>query len=205
MIGELSLRENDLDFRYLPAVAQASPPDYAEVRAVIDVSRFYSRGADHFILALDCEGGQGSDNPHCGPIIRDGRNMFGTARGVIVAAGGAVVVEVWNGTFSPGLAPIANELPDPFDPPAHDCLAVRVRCHYAGGIDIRIRAGLGGAVVFQGGVPSDPWPWAGHMLACIGGIALGFVAPKDTGCVEQLAPRSAPDAKLGYAASSRVV
>lgn len=204
-IGQLNLSGNDLDFCYLPVQQQGGTPAFAELRAVLDVSRFYSRGGNHAVFALDCEGGQGSGNPHCGPILRDGENLFATARGVIVLADGTVAAETWNGTFSPGLAFFVNSVPGPFDPMAHRCLAVRVRCHYAGGIDVRIRRGLGGAVVFDGALPTAAWPWPGHMRASIGAIALGFVPPKDTGCVEQVVPRSAPDARLGYAALARVV
>lgn len=204
MIGQLSLRENDLDFRYLPALAQASVPRYAELRAVIDVSRFFNRGADHVVFALDCDGGQGSNNPHCGPVIRDGENLFATARGVVVAADGAVVMEIWNGTSSPGLIAFDNTLKERFDPRDHTCLNVRVRCHYAGGVEVRIRKGVAGKVLFEGFVQTAPHAWTGQMKACLGGIALGFVAPQETNCVEQLHPRNAAKAKLGYMAYSRL-
>ena len=202
--GRLNLQSNDVDFRYLRPVEQSATPRYAELRALVDVSRFFGRGADHIVFALDCEGGQGSDNPHCGPIVRDGKNLFATARGVIVAANGAVVMEAWNGTATPELVPIANMRPGPFDPAAHRILTVRVRCHYAGGIEVRIRKGLGGRVLFDGAVATAARAWPGHMRACIGGIALGFVAPKETGCTEQIAPRSAPGARLAYVACARV-
>ncbi|RQO83477.1 hypothetical protein [Acidovorax sp. FJL06] len=205
MIGQLSLQPNDLDFRYLPAKLQASSPGYAELRAVVDVSRYYAKGGHHIVFALDCEGGQGAYNPHCGPIYRHGDNLFATARGVIVLGDGTVMYERWNGTFAPELVPISNNVPGAFDPAAHRCLTVRVRCHYAGGVSVRIRSGIGGPVVFDGVLSTPAWAWPGHMHACVAAIALGFVAPKDTGCTEQILPRSAPDAELGFAAFSRVV
>lgn len=202
-IGHLRLRTNDLDFRYLPTHKHQATPRYAQLRALITPSRFFSRGADHIAFALDCAGEQGSGNPHCGPIVRRGNSLFATARGVVVAYDGSVLCEIWNGTASPLLVPIANQRPGRFDPSAHTFLAMRVRCHYAGGIEVRIRNGLGG-VVFEGSVPSQPWPWTGSMRACIAGIAGGFVAPQETECVEQTEPRSAPQAKLGYVALASV-
>ena len=205
MIEQLSLYTNDLDFRYLPANVQESTPSYAELRVVVDVSRFYVNGGHHVVFALDCEGAQGANNPHCGPICRHGDNLFATARGVIVLGDGTVVAETWNGTFSPEVVPIANQVPGVFDPTAHRCFTVRVRCNYAGGITVRIRSGIGGAVVFEGGLTTAPWAWPGQMHACVGGIALGFVPPQDTGCIEQVEPRSAPNAELGWVVFSRVV
>ncbi|MBV7542873.1 hypothetical protein [Acidovorax sp. sic0104] len=205
MIGQLHLKYNDVDFRYIDAAWPSGSPAYAELRVVLDVSRFFSRCAHHVILALDCAGEQGSNNPHCGPIYRDGQNLFSTARGAILLGDGTVMTEVWNGTFSPELAVIPNLIPGPFDPSAHRCLNVRVRCDYAGGTSVRIRDGRGGPVLFAGMLATAAWPYEGEeMRACLGGIALGFVPPKDTGCVEQIAPRSAPHAVLGYAASARV-
>lgn len=205
MIGQLNLKSNDLDFRYLPAKLQGCTPGFAELRAVVDVSRYFSKGGHHIVFALDCEGGQGASNPHCSPIYRHGENLFAIARGVIVLGDGTVMFERWNGTFAPELVPISNNVPGAFDPTAHRCLTVRVRCHYAGGVSVRIRSGIGGPVVFDGALPTAAWAWPGHMHACVAAIALGFVAPKDTGCVEQIQPRSAPDAELGFAAFSRVV
>lgn len=205
MIGQLRLASNDLDFRYLPAKLRAAPPSFAELRAVVDVSRFFAKGGHHIVFALDCNGGQGANNPHCGPIYRHGDNLFETARGVIVLADGTVMYERWNGTFAPELVPISNGLPTVFDPGAYRCLNVRVRCHYEGGVSIRIREGIAGDVVFDGTLPTAACAWPGHMRACMAGIALGFVPPKDTGCAEQIQPRSAPHAELGFAAFSRVV
>ncbi|RZJ55511.1 MAG: hypothetical protein EON49_19735 [Acidovorax sp.] len=204
MIGLLNLQTNDVDFRYLPTVSQIAAPEYVELHVVLDVSRFFSRCAHHVILALDTSGEAGDNNPHCGPVLRNGQNLFTHARGAILLGDGSVMTEIWNGTFSPVLGVIPNDVPGDFDPSAHKFLNVLVRCHYAGGTSVRIRKDLNGDVLFDGAVQSPPWSWPGQMRACLGGIALGFVAPKDTGCVEQIAPRSAPDARLGYAAFSRV-
>lgn len=204
-IGRLNLQSNDLDFCYLRTVEQAATPDYAELLAVVDVSRYFANGAHHIVLAVDTSGEAGSNNPHCGPIVRDGQNTFTHARGAILLGDGTVLAETWNGTFSPELVPIPNQVAGSFDPAAHHLLTLRLRCHYSGGISLRVRKGIGGDVLFDGSVASAAWPWPGHMRASLGGIALGFVAPKDTGCVEQIAPRSAPDARLGYVAHARVV
>jgi hypothetical protein len=203
-IGRFNLQSNDLDFRYLRTVAQAATPEFAELLAVVDVSRFFSRGAHHIVMALDTSGEAGGNNPHCGPIVRNGQNLFTHARGAILLGDGSVLVETWNGTSSPVLEPIANQVAGGLDPAAHRILTLRVRCHYTGGTSVRVRKGIGGAVLFSGAVASAPWAWTGQMRACLGGIALGFVAPQDTGCVEQIAPRSAPDARLPYMAHARV-
>lgn len=206
MIGTLSLQENDLDFRYLPEVPRATPPSAAEVRTVVDVSRFFSRAGHHVLMAIDCAGGQGENNPHCGPIIRHGENLFATARGVILLGDGTVMAETWNGTFSPGLQVIENTSGEAFDPAAIGVLSLRVTLGYAaGGVAVEIRSGLVGPVVFSGAIPTSAQAWTGRARACVGGIALGFVPPINTSCVEQLLPRSAPDARVGYAAMVQLV
>lgn len=204
MIGQLNLRTNDLDFRYLPDQVQESAPEYAELCTVVDASRFFSLGGHHIVFALDCGGGQGSNNPHCGPVYRHSENLFSTARGVIVLFDGTVLAEIWDGTFSPGLVPVINQTPCSFEPSTLSFVTVRVRCYYRGGISVRIWVGIGGPVVFEGDVATGTWPWPGYMRACVGGIALGFVPPKNTDYVEHLDSRSAPDAELGIAAFARL-
>lgn len=205
-IGRLNLQSNDLDFRYLRPAPRPAAPLFAELHAVLDVSRFFARGADHLVLALDAAGQAGGNDPHCGPIVRHGQNLFTHARGVILAHDGAVVTETWNGTASPVLVPVPNRAGGAVDVNAHRWLTVRLRCHYAGLISVRVRKGIWGDVLFDGAVASAPWAGSpGPMRACIGGIALGFVPPSDTGCVEQIAPRSAPHAQLAYVARARVV
>lgn len=201
MIGSLHLQHNDLDFRYLPAATSVHIPAVAMLRAVVDATHFFSRAGHHFILALDCWGAQGSNNPHCGPVVRHGEDLFETARGLIVLGDGTVVAETWNGTFSPGLQPIANTTGVPFDPCAESVLSLHITAAYAaGGMAVEILRGLVGPVLFRGAVASPPQAWAGSTRACVGGIAMGFVPPADTGCVEQLLARSAADARLGFAA-----
>ena len=202
---ELRLTPNDLDFCYLPWVASSVPSHGSELVCTVDASRFFANGGHHIFFAVDCEGGQGSYNPHCGPILRYGKNLWATARGFIVFGDGAVMAEGWNGTAMPALAAVANTSGAVFDPAQHPVFALRIVAGYRQGalanrMRVEIRTGLSakGALVFSGSVEGPEWgrDWAGGSRAAMGGIASGFVPPSATGCVEELLPRSAPDAAL---------
>lgn len=202
---ELRLTQNDLDFCYLPRVVNPMPSHGSELVCTVDASRFFANGGHHIVFALDCEGGQGSYNPHCGPIFRYGKNLWAAARGFIVFGDGVVMAEGWNGTALPALAAIANTSGAVFDPGHCPVFTLRIVAGYRSGalanrMGIEIRAGgsAEGALLFAGGIegPEWGWDWTGTSKAAMGGIALGFVAPAATGCVEELLPRSAPQAAL---------
>lgn len=204
---QLSLAPNDLDFFYLPARTSLVATCHAELVCTVDCSQFFSKGADHMIFALDCMGEQGAYNPHCGPIIRHGKNLFAQARGFIIAADSAVVAERWNGTAMPLLQTVDNTASGTFNPTTHPIFTVHIRAGYRAGayadrMQITIHQGLTiqGPVLFTGEVSGAAWgwDWSGTHNAAIGAIALGFVAPSETGCVEELLPRSAPDAVLPF-------
>ncbi|MBO9678431.1 MAG: hypothetical protein J7556_09340 [Acidovorax sp.] len=206
-VSQLSLAINDLDFWYLPPRASRLPTRHSDVVCTVDCSGFYANGADHMVFALDCEGGQGSDNPHCGPIYRHGQNLWSLARGFIIFGDGGVMAERWNGTFSPGLSSIANTSGAVFSPVVNPVFTVRIRAGYrlgalANRMTIEIRAGtsLRGARLFAGAIEGAGWgwDWTGSHRVALAGIAAGFVAPSATGCQEQRLPRSAPDAVLPF-------
>ena len=202
---ELCLTPNDLDFCYLPRVASSVPSHGSELVCTADASRFFANGGHHIVFALDCEGGQGSYNPHCGPIFRYGKNLWAAARGFIVFGDGVVMAEGWNGTAMPALATIANTSGSVFDPGQHPVFTLRIVAGYRRGalanrMGVEIRAGgsAEGALLFAGGIEGPEWggDWTGGSKAAMGGIASGFVPPAATGCVEELLPRSAPHAVL---------
>lgn len=202
---ELSLAFNDLAFCYLPRAEGLAPSHCADLLCTVDASRFFANGGHHIVFALDCEGGQGSYNPHCGPIFRYGKNLWSAARGVIVFGDGVVMAEGWNGTAMPTLAAIANTSGAGFDPVQHPVFTLRITAGYRRGafansmwVEIRAGGSAKSSLLFAGGIEGAEWggDWMGGSKAAMGGIAAGFVPPAATGCVEELLPRSAPHAVL---------
>lgn len=201
----LSLAVNDLDFYQLPDATSTHDTAYNDLRVTVDASQFFGQGGDHLVFALDLQGGQGSGNPHCGPIVRHDANLWATARGFILRANGQVQAELWNGTAAPGIVDVVNQSGAIFDPAATPVFTVRIRAGYQRGpwaqrMHIAIFAGdsIYGPKVFEGQSIGWLWDWSGTHRAAIGAIAMGFVAPAQTGCVEQLAPRSAPGAVVPF-------
>jgi len=204
---QLTLACNDIDFYYLPVRTGLVATSHADLRCTVDCSQFFSKGAHHIILALDCTGGQGSYNPHCGPIFRNGENLFAEARGFIIFEDGLVMAERWNGTAMPVLVTVDNTAGAVFDPSAHPIFTAHIKAGYRVGgyadrMHIAIHQGIttDGPVLFEGEVAGAGWgwDWSGSNKAALGGIAMGFVPPSATGCVEELLPRSAPDAVLPF-------
>lgn len=202
---ELGLDSNDLDFCYLPRVDGSSPSHGVELLCTVDASKFFPNGGHHIVFALDCEGGQGRYNPHCGPIFRYGRNLWSAARGFIIFGDGAVMAEGWNGTAMPALSAIANTSGTVFNPAQHPVFTLRITAGYQCGafansmrVEIYFGESAEGALLFAGGIEGSEWGrnWIGYSNAAMGGIAVGFVPPSATGCVEELLPRSAPRAVL---------
>ena len=207
-VTQLTLAQNDLDFYYLPAKTSSVATAYNDLICTVDTSAFFSNGADHVAFAIDCQGVQGSNNPHCGPILRRGSNLWANARGFIVFGNGTVMAEQWNSTFSPGLSPpLPNAAGGTFNPATTPVFTVRIKGGYRAGIwantmTIEIRQGtsLFGTLLFSASVPWG-WDWTGSHLAAIagiGGAVNGFVRPVDTGCVEQLLPRGAASAVMPF-------
>lgn len=203
--GQLTLAVNDLDFYYLPVITSSDPTKYNLLYCEVDTSNFFSKGADHIVFALDCTGGQGSNNPHCGPIYRNGENLFAHARGFIIFGDGTVLAEYWNGTSNPGLLTINNTLGATFNPTTTPKFAVTIFAGYRSGtyanmMEIRIHAISGSSrnLVFNGTAQGWGWDWTGTHKCAIGAIGPGFVSPNSTGCVESRVARSAPNAELPF-------
>lgn len=205
---QLQLASNDLDFYYLPERTSLLATRHADLLCTVDCSQLFVNGAHHMVFALDCTGGQGSYNPHCGPIWRRGENLWSEARGFILFSDGTVVAERWNGTAMPVLTTVANTSGGVFEPAADPIFTVHIQAGYrAGGLADRMRITIhrgitvDGAVLLEGEVAgaSWGWDWSGVHKAAIGAIASGFLPPSATGCVEEVLPRSAPNAVLPFA------
>ena len=199
------LGNNDLDFWCLPRITNADPSQTLRMTVVVSgVGRFFSSGGNHLVFAVNTEGGAGGSDPHCGPIIRRGTNLFTNARGFIFFAGdNDVRAEHWNGTSSPGVAEVRNGASVVFRPSVEDTLHIRITVGYRTGvlantmrIDIRRGDNLGGELLFSGIQEGWGWNWSGEHRACIGAIAGGFRSPNETRCAEELVSRSAPSARL---------
>ena len=178
---------------------------YNDFFCVVDTSNFFSKGGNHIVFALDCTGGQGSNNPHCGPIYRNGENLWAHARGFIIFGDGTVRAEQWNGTSNPGLLTISNTSGATFNPATTPLFNVRITAGYRSGvwankmiITIREGAGTQNKVLFSGIAEGWGWDWTGTHKCAIGAIGPGFVSPNSTGCSEQRIPRSAPNAVLPF-------
>lgn len=199
----ISLAQNDIDFFY-KEISASGTEAFLRFQGIIDTTNFFSNGGDHAILAINAEGGQGSNNPHCGPIIRNGENLWQDARGFIIFANGAIWAEQWNGTSSPGFLTITNQSGNTYNPAVNPVVHFRIDGWFrtgtlANNMYITLRANSsGGAILFQGVAPGWGWDPSTSYRAAIGGIAAGFVAPSATGCVEELLPRSAPSASFTF-------
>jgi hypothetical protein len=205
---QIQLTPNDLDFYYLPVRTSLVASRHTDVVCTVDCSRLFVNGAHHMVFALDCTGGQGSYNPHCGPILRRGENLWSEARGFIIFSDGTVMAERWNGTAMPVLTTVANTSGAVFDPALHPIFTVHIQAGYRSGafadrMRITIHQGItvDGSVLLDGEVAGAGWgwDWSGVHKVAIAAIAAGFVPPSATGCVEEILPRSAPDAVLPFA------
>jgi len=105
----------------------------------------------------------------------------------------------------PALVAVLNTSGAAFNPVRNAVFTLRIVAGYragpfANGMQIEIRNGVRseGEILFTGSAegPAWGWDWTGSSKAAIGAIAAGFVPPGATGCVEQLTPRSAPNAAI---------
>jgi hypothetical protein len=178
---------------------------YNDIICTVTTSSFYSNGAWHIALPLDLQGAQGSGNPHCAPIYRNGTNLWADGRGFIIFSDGTVEAEQWNSTFSPGISsPLTNLDGTGFNPATTPTFTVRIKAGYRSGIyantmQIQIYDGTSiyGTLLFTGSVPWG-WDWTGSHKAAIAGIGYNFKRPVDSGCVEELLPRAASAAVLPF-------
>lgn len=202
---QLSLAQNGLDFLYAPTGSSGDPAIYNDLIATVDTSNFYSSVPDpyaHVVFALDCSGGQGSNNPHSAPIMRNGANLWAVARGFIILGDGSIKAEQWNGTFSPAFLDITNTSGTVFNPAANPVFTVRIKAGYRTGlwantmtIEVRAGAGIYGPLLFSGVAPGWGWDWSGSHKVCMAIIG-GFVAP--SGPTEDLSPRPGSGATVPF-------
>lgn len=188
----LTMARNNLDFFYLPDYT-SSQQGTLDVRVTITTTNFFNYATnafDHIPIAIDCAGGAGNNDPHCGPVIRNGRNLFVTARGFFITRAGQVFYEVWNGTASPLFGQVTNTSGQAFNP-ISGTYTVRIRAGYQTGpyanlmtITITNGTSIYDPVVFQGSAGIGG-VWNGFHRVCLAAIATGFVGPSPSnGCVE---------------------
>ena len=188
----LTMARNNLDFFYLPDY-NSSQQGTLDVRVTITTTNFFNYATnafDHIPIAIDCAGGAGNNDPHCGPVIRNGRNLWVTARGFFITRSSGVWSELWNGTSSPVIAQLTNTSGQVFNP-ISGTYTVRIRAGYQTGpyanlmtITITNGTGIYDPVVFQGSAGIGG-VWNGFHRVCLAAIATGFVGPTPSnGCVE---------------------
>ena len=206
------LNNNDLDFMYTsPQPGTWDSRYHTELICTVNASTFFANGGNHLVFALDTEGGQGTNNPHCGPIIRNGENLWANARGIIVFGDATVQSERWVSSVSPITAGISSTAGTGWNATtAKGTWTIRINAGYIGGAQystrmrVRIYSGtsIAGTLMFDGQTAeTTTWQWfyaQSNKRAAIGGIGPGFVAPSDTGCVEQKVSRTAAGANFAY-------
>lgn len=211
--GSISfLNNNDLDFVYSgPPTAAITPEQHVEFICTVDASNFFANGADHMVFVLDTESEQGFNNPHCGPIIRNGQNMWGYARGVVVTGTGVINAERWNGTFSPVIGAFTKTAGAGWTATtAKTTWTIRINAgyrtsaQYSTRMRVRIYAGTSTAgALWYDGQTAEAGAWQcpralPERKFAIAGIGMGFVKPSDTGCVEEKVSRANAAAVLQY-------
>jgi hypothetical protein len=200
-VTSLTMNRNNLDFYFFPQTVAISSDGYVDYRVQVTTSNFFNfatNPSDHLVFAFDAAGGQGSGNPHCGPIIRNGRNLYSTARGFLISRNGNVMIERWNGTANPDVLQVTNTSGASFNP-LTGTYFIRIRAGYPGSfayanlMTITItKDNLGGEVVFQGSATGFNFPNTGSTQGIIGAIALPYDgATPQNGCTESTAPGSA--------------
>jgi hypothetical protein len=208
----LTMARNNLDFFYLPDYT-SSQQGTLDVRVTITTTNFFNYATnafDHIPIAIDCAGGAGNNDPHCGPIFRNGRNLFVTARGFFITRSSGVWSELWNGTSSPVIAQLTNTSGQVFNP-ISGTYTVRIRAGYQTGpyanlmtITITNGSSIYDPVVFQGSAGIGG-VWNGVHRVCIAAIATGFVGPTPAnGCVEPSGAGSAVGGTVPFSGFSVV-
>jgi hypothetical protein len=198
--SSLTMDRNNLDFYFLPDQTSISNQVSLDVRVTVTTDYFFNlaTGAfDHIAIAMDCAGEAGGNNPHCGPIYRNGRNIWVTGRGFFITRSSGVWSEIWNGTSSPVINQITNTSGQTFNP-VSGTYTIRIRAGYRAGpfanlMTITITNGYSifDPVVFQGSAGIG-WDWTGNHRVAMAIIASGSVGPNPgNGCTEPSTPGSA--------------
>lgn len=206
-IDTLNLSLNDLDFVYSPTIAHTVVPDSITYRIVVDSSAFFSNNGGHMVFSLDTEASTDPLNPHkphCGAVLRRGKDMWSTGRGFIIHADGSIRTEEWNGTFSPDVITVTNSSGTGYNPSVNPVITIQFTCHYGtSGTTIQIWGGIKASgtsnpLLFEGSAVTPAKTWTGRSRPALGAIGQNFVKPSDTGCVEQLIPQQSPNARVMY-------
>ena len=195
---DIDMSRNDLDFLYTKEFEyDQNPIDnvFLEV-GVINVSQFFLNGGGHIPLGLISEITQ-PNAVHCGEIIRNGKPLFSYGVGFLIDSDNNVVAERWNGTLSPDLQHLGT-IPNV---QSMNRLGLQIFMH---GSQDPIRPNKITIAVTNGESYGTytylfaelPWTFVRHprFRGFIGGIAGGFVAPINTGCVEKTGSGIAPSA-----------
>lgn len=210
---QLTMNRNNYDHYFLPD-SIGTTEGYQDIRILVTTTDFFNRATndfDHIFIATDCGGAAGNYDPHCGPIIRNGQNLFTTARGFFIARSGQVSWEVWNGTSSTPGGPLTNTISGTTFNPVSGTYFIRARFGYSTGpyanmatIEI-FKDSRYGAPLFMGSVASHV-AWNGYYRTCFGAIATGFrgVDPS-VGCVEPTGPGSAYGGYIPFQNFERVI
>jgi hypothetical protein len=206
------INNNDLDFIYTSPQATTWDSRYHnDFVCTVNPSTFFANGGNHIVFAFDVEGEQGTNNPHCGPIIRNGDNLWANGRGFIIFGDASVQSERWNSTLSPVVTSVSSSAGTGWNATtAKQTWTVRITAgymtseQYSTRMRIRIYAGTStaGTLMFDGQTAeSSQWQWyysQSDRRMAMGGIGPGFVAPSSTGCVEQKISRAAANANFAY-------
>ena len=182
--GTLRLNLNDLDFQMYPT-QYSSQVEAIRFKATVNSANFFQSGGNHIVFGVTPKGGQGSNNPHCGPVIRNGVNLWSLARGFIVYGDGTIKAEFWNGTASPGIADVGF-----FDRATYPIFTMVITAGFRSGpyaetMAFKIHAGASdsGLLIAEGSVPWG-WEWTGDYGAGLGAIGNTFQGPTPPTCVE---------------------
>ena len=203
VFGDLSLYQNDLDFRYAVPKTSASSLAYSEIIFTVDTTNFFNHATgsdDHVVFCLDSTGTAdtyyGGTRKHCGAITRYSSKLFDQGRGFIIKRDGHLWFEHWvpgKPVTGPG-SPIGAILVDngfSFNPLTYPVFTIVIKAGYRVGtwgekMDVNIYNGTTtGGTLLTGFTASWGWDYSGTHNFCLGGISGGFVAPASTGCVEK--------------------
>lgn len=206
----INLIRNDLDFVYSTTI-QDTGAYKARLEFYVTFDDFFTAGGDHIAFGVNA---RTPNLVHCGPIIRNGQEFFGTGRGGFIRAGSnQVYLEGWNNTASPYVYLLTNDGGAGFNPATNTYVRVKLDCNYSdhptfpNRTDLYIYDATAGTTLFQA-THTDTAMGSNHIAtskAVVGGIALGFISPNDTGCVETTASGSAPNASATITNISHII
>lgn len=206
----INLIRNDLDFVYSNTI-QDTGAYKARLEFSITFDDFFSAGGDHIAFGVNA---RTPNTVHCGPIVRNGLEYFGTGRGGYIKAGtDQVYVEAWNNTSSPYTQLMTRTGGTGFNTTSNPNVTIRLDCNYTDHptfpdrTDIYIYDNTGGSTLFAASIVNTAMGsiHTATSVAFVGGIANGFISPNSTGCVETTASGSAPNASATISNISHII